>query len=132
MTKCSGCPIVITMIKNNYKSFNIDTPPNSLIDLTVSPKVKTAKGQGVGVLSLVRNTLGVKGHARDLGWGLKRVTSGSIIHMDYINQTTSWLVCSWSTFGAQNEPWVNMDSQDLPRPGLEGSHHLPFYSILCA
>jgi len=26
----------------------------------------------------------------------------------------------------------NLDSQDLPWPGLGGSHHLPPYSILCA
>ncbi len=25
----------------------------------------------------------------------------------------------------------NSDSQDSPRPGLEGSHHLPPYNILC-
>jgi len=31
-----------------------------------------------------------------------------------------------------NEPWANTDSQDSPRPGLGGSHHLPPYSILCA
>ncbi len=39
---------------------------------------------------------------------------------------------NWSTFGTQNEPWVNMNSQDSPRPKLGGSHHLPPYSILCA
>jgi hypothetical protein len=26
----------------------------------------------------------------------------------------------------------NLDTQDSPRPGLGGSHHLPPYSILCA
>jgi hypothetical protein len=26
----------------------------------------------------------------------------------------------------------NLDTQDSPRPGLGGSHHLPLYSILCA
>jgi hypothetical protein len=31
-----------------------------------------------------------------------------------------------------DEPQVNMDSQDSPRPGLRGSYHLPPYSILCA
>jgi hypothetical protein len=31
-----------------------------------------------------------------------------------------------------NEPWENMDSQDSPRFGLGGSHHLPPYSIPCA
>jgi len=34
------------------------------------------------------------------------------------------LVLGWAT--------GNSDSQDLPRPGLRGSHHLAPYSILCA
>jgi hypothetical protein len=38
--------------------------------------------EGVGVHSLVRNTLGVEGHAKPLSWGLRRVISGSLIHMD--------------------------------------------------
>jgi len=29
-------------------------------------------------------------------------------------------------------PRANMDSQDSPRPGLGGSHHLPPYNILYA
>jgi hypothetical protein len=31
-----------------------------------------------------------------------------------------------------DEPWATIDSQDLPWPGLGGSHHLPFivYSML--
>jgi len=32
------------------------------MDSTASPKVKIAKGEGVGVCSLVRNTLGVEGY----------------------------------------------------------------------
>ncbi len=39
---------------------NIDTPPNSLMDLTTSPKVKTTKGERVGTISLARNISGVK------------------------------------------------------------------------
>jgi hypothetical protein len=39
----------------------IDTPPNPLMDSTVSLKVKTTKREGVGVRSLARNTLRVKG-----------------------------------------------------------------------
>jgi hypothetical protein len=44
-----------------------DAPPSSLMDSTMSPKVKTAEGEGIGVHSLVRGTLGVKGHARAPG-----------------------------------------------------------------
>jgi hypothetical protein len=43
---------------------------------------------------------------------------------------TKWLVLSWSTFGARTAT-SNTDTQDSPRPGLGGSHHLPPYSILC-
>jgi hypothetical protein len=38
------------------------------------------KGEGVGVHSLIRSTLGVEGRVGALGWGLKQVTSESIIH----------------------------------------------------
>jgi hypothetical protein len=71
-----------------YKKFSFlffktnDAPPNSLIDLIVSPKVKIKKGKRVGVHSPTRSTSGVEGHARILVWGLRRVTSGLIIHMD--------------------------------------------------
>jgi hypothetical protein len=40
------------------------------------------EGQGVGACSLARNTLEVEGRARAPQWGLKQLTSGSIIHMD--------------------------------------------------
>ncbi len=38
-----------------------NAPPSSLMDSTMSPKVKTTKGEGVGVCSLAHNTLEVKG-----------------------------------------------------------------------
>jgi hypothetical protein len=47
--------------------------------------------------------LGVEGRVGTPGWGLGRVTSKSITHTNQTNQTTSWLVHSWSTFGA----WTN-------------------------
>jgi hypothetical protein len=59
-----------------------DTPPKSLMDSTTNPKVKITKGEGVGARSLARSTLGVEGHARALGWGLRRMTSKSITHTD--------------------------------------------------
>jgi len=45
----------------------IDAPPNSLMDSTASPKVKTMEGVGVGVRSLVHNTSGVEGRAGIMG-----------------------------------------------------------------
>jgi len=52
------------------------------MDSTASPKVKIVKREGVGVHSLAHNTLGVKGCAGALGWGLERLTSNSITHTD--------------------------------------------------
>ncbi len=62
----------------SYKT--VDAPPHSLKDSNVNPKVKTT--ERVGVQSLARNTLGVEGRARAPLWGLGRMTSRLIIHMD--------------------------------------------------
>jgi hypothetical protein len=59
-----------------------DAPPNSLIDSTVSPKVKIVEGEGVGLRSLACSISGVKGRVGALGWGLRQMTSGLIIHTD--------------------------------------------------
>jgi hypothetical protein len=57
-------------IRKNPKQFCIvyDTPPSSLMDSIVAPKVKTLEGEGVGARSLVHNTLGVQGCVGALGW----------------------------------------------------------------
>jgi hypothetical protein len=52
------------------------------MDLTTSPKVKITKGKGIGACSLVHSTLGVEGHAKAPRWGLGRLKSKSITHMD--------------------------------------------------
>jgi len=52
------------------------------MDSTASPKVKTTEGEGIGVHSLVHRTSRVEGHARALGWGLRRLLSNSITHTD--------------------------------------------------
>jgi len=44
--------------------------------------VTTMKGERVWAHSLARNTLGIEGCAKVLGWGLVRLTSKSITHMD--------------------------------------------------
>ncbi len=56
--------------------------PSSLINLVASPKVKTTKGKGVEARSMVHNTSRVEGHVGALRWGLGRLTSNSIIHMN--------------------------------------------------
>jgi hypothetical protein len=41
--------------------------PHSLKDSNVNPKMETMEEEGVGVCSLVHNTLRVEGHGRALG-----------------------------------------------------------------
>jgi len=38
------------------------------MDLTMSPKVNTSEGEGVGACPLAHNTLGVEGRAGAPGW----------------------------------------------------------------
>jgi len=47
-----------------------DTPPHSLKDSNVNPKVETMEEKGVGVHSLVCSISEVEGRARALGWRL--------------------------------------------------------------
>jgi len=37
------------------------------------------------------STLGLEGRVRALGWGLKKVTSNSIIHMDLHKTNNKWV-----------------------------------------
>jgi len=57
-------------------------PPSSLMDSIASPKVKTSERERIEVRSLARNTLGVKGCARVLGWGLGRLKRKLVTHTD--------------------------------------------------
>ncbi len=77
-----------------------DAPPYSLKDWNACPKVKKIKAKGVGVRSPTCIILGVEGHVRTPGCGLGQVISGQLFTRTCINQTTSWLMCSWNTFGA--------------------------------
>jgi hypothetical protein len=64
---------------------SIDSPPNSLMDSTANPKVKTIEGKGVGARSLACSTSRVKGRVRAPRWGLGRMTSKSINHTSLQN-----------------------------------------------
>jgi hypothetical protein len=54
------------------------------MDSTVGPKVTTTKGKRVEVCSLLRSTSGVEGCAKTSEWGLKKLTSKSIIYMNLL------------------------------------------------
>ncbi len=60
------------------------------------------------------------------------MTSRSIIHTDLHKPNNKLVNAQLQHFWCTNEPWANMDSQNSPRPGLRGSHHLPPYNIPCA
>jgi hypothetical protein len=64
-----------------YLMTKSDAPSSSLMDSTTNLKMKTTK-RGVRECSLAHNTLGVEGRVGVLKWGLGRLTSNSIIHMD--------------------------------------------------
>jgi hypothetical protein len=57
-------------------------PPSSSMDSIVSPKVKTTKGKGIGVRSLIRNTLGGRRACWSSEMGLGRLISTLITHTD--------------------------------------------------
>jgi len=65
-----------------HKRLDCDAPSSSLMDSIASPKVKIAKGEKIGVRSLARRTLGLKGRARPPRWELGRLTRKSINHTD--------------------------------------------------
>jgi hypothetical protein len=71
---------------------------------------KTMEEKKIGIYFLARSILGVEGRVRALGWGLGRVISGSIIHIDLHKPNISWLVCSWSIFGvwtSHGHTWIH-------------------------
>jgi hypothetical protein len=91
--------------------------------LKCESKWKTAEKGGVGARSLTHNTLRGRGACWSSGMGLGRINK--LTHSHGLHTThTKWLVHRRAT--------GNTDTQDSPRPGLGGSHHLPPYSILCA
>jgi len=102
------------------------------MDSTVNPKVKTMEGEGIGAHSLACSILGVEGHVGVLGWNSKEWQASQLFMRTYTNQTTKLVSAKLEHFWCTYEPRANMNSQDSPRPGLGGSHHLPPYSILCA
>jgi hypothetical protein len=55
--------------------------------------------KGVGIYFLILSNSKVQGRVKALGWGLGRMTSGSIIHTNL--HKPSWLVHGWSNFGTR-------------------------------
>jgi hypothetical protein len=94
--------------------------------------MKTLEGKRVGVHSLACNISKVEGHAWTSGWGLGRLTSKSIIHTDLHKPNNKLVNAQLEHLWCIDGPRANTNSQDSSWPGLEGSHYLPPYIILCA
>jgi hypothetical protein len=81
-----------------------DAPPNSLINSTMSPKVKTTKEKGVGVCFLTHSISGVDGRVKALGWGLRQVISGLIIHIGLHKPNNKLVSAYLNDFWCTDEP----------------------------
>jgi hypothetical protein len=88
----------------------IDAPLSSLMDSIASPKMRTSEGEGIGVRSLVRNTSRVEGRAGASGWGLGRLISKSITHMDLHKPNNKLVSAQLEHLWCIDEPWINTDS----------------------
>jgi hypothetical protein len=124
--------IHVIPLYNGCNGWEYDTPPSSLMNSIVNPKVKITKGEGVGVCSLARSTSKVEGRVGALGCGLGKLTSNSITHMDLHKPNHKLVSAQLEPFWCIDEPRANTNSQNSLRPKLGGSHHLPPYNILCA
>ncbi len=105
---------------------------NSLIDSIASLKMKTAEGQRIRARSLAHNISRIKERAGVSGWGLKQMTSGSIIHMDLHKPSNKLVFCNWSTFGARTSHEQTQTHKIHHSPDLGETTTSPPYSIFCA
>ncbi len=108
----------------------VHAPSHSLNDLNANLKVEITK-EGIKIRSLTCNISKVERCVGALGWGIGRVTSGSIIFMN-LHKSNNKLVNVWlEHFWCTNKSRAYTNSQDSPQPILVRSHRLPPYSILC-
>ncbi len=67
-----GFVLLISIFSFLFYGFTYyDAPPNSLMDSTANPKVKTTEGKRIGAHSLARSTLGVERACRSFGMGTR-------------------------------------------------------------
>jgi hypothetical protein len=71
-----------------------DAPPDSLMDSTMNPKVKTVEGEEIGARSLARSILGGRAVCWSSGMGIRKSDKKINYTWTCTNQTTSWLVHS--------------------------------------
>jgi hypothetical protein len=64
--------------------------------------------------------------------GIRKIDKQLITHLDLHKPNNTLINGKLEHFWCMDSPWANTDSQDSPRLGLVGSHHLPLYIILYA
>jgi len=85
----------------------------------------------MGIHSLIHSIMEIERCAETLEWKLKQMTNKPIIHIN-LHKSNNKLINAWfEHFWCMNKPQAHIDLQDSSWLGLEKSHHLPFYSILC-
>ncbi len=104
----------LSLPSNESSSTPCDTPPHSLKDSNVNLKMKTMK-KGIGACSLTPNTLGVEGHVGALGWGVRRVTNRSIIHIELHKPNNKLISVGLGHFWCTDELLAYTYSQDSPQ-----------------
>jgi len=87
---------------------------------------------GLGARSQLPTLKGVRGACQKLQDRLGRGTSLLNYTVLHPNPTNKLVRTHFAPFWCWDKPWATLDSLDSPWPGLEGSHHLPPYSILCS
>jgi hypothetical protein len=86
----------------------------------------------IGTCSLARTTSRVEGCVGAPRWVLGRVTNKSITHTHtYTNQTTSWLMHSWNTFGAQTSRRQTWTHRTHHGPDLGEATTFPLIAPKC-
>ncbi len=110
--------------------FGVMTHPQLLKGLKCEPKQKSSGKGGVGARSLTHNPLRGRGVGWSSGMGLGRVDKLQSLTRACTQPTQSGQ-CKVRPHLVLRRATGNTDTQDSPRPGLGGSHHLPPYSILC-
>jgi hypothetical protein len=86
------------------------------MDSTASPKMKIMEGEGIGACSPAHNTSEVEGCAGASGWGLRKLTSKSIIHMNMHKPNNKLVSVQLEQLWCMHEPLqthIHKTHQDL-------------------
>ncbi len=102
------------------------------MDSTTSPKMKNNGSKKSWVALLGSQHFRGKGACWSSEMGTRKIDKQLITHMDLHKPNNTLINGKLEHFWCMDSPWANTDSQDSPRSGLGGSHHLPPYIILYA